>query len=172
MIKITRPLVALPILGCLVFVTHTVNANEITDMCPAIPAEILAAKPKRKDFVFTKIGEPGWKEQNQKYQTAKSDYDKRFAKATDKVEAQWVKLESTQFASQTRFYGILSQHIKDESRLEQIKAGCWREVMGIDEFEKDNLCNPLQKKPKQKHWNKILACTLKRTKDGSVEIHE
>jgi len=34
--------------------------------------------------------------------------------------------------------------------------------MGDDEFEKDNLCNPLNTPLNSKEWNRVLLCTVER----------
>lgn len=44
--------------------------------------------------------------------------------------------------------------------------------MGVDEFEKDSFCNPVNNAPSRKEWNKILICTIKRANLLNIELYQ
>lgn len=138
------------------------DETALNDMCPGLPDEVASMEPKYKDYVLVKSSEKEWNEQYEKYTQAKNEFESKYRAELEKVESEWVRLEEKQFPSQTRFYDLLAEDSKNEGLLNDVKSACWGEVMGINEFEKDNLCNPLEKSPSSTEWNKILVCTMER----------
>jgi predicted nuclease with TOPRIM domain len=139
------------------------EAPPLVDMCPKLPEEISSLEPKFTEYVTAKAEElEKFDKQYSQYTKARDAFESKFSVELKKVESDWAKLQENQFPSQKRFYNLLAKNNEDEGLLNEVKSVCWIEVMGIDEFEKDNLCNTLEKPPSSTEWNKILVCTMKR----------
>ena len=65
---------------------------------------------------------------------------------------------------------LVAKDGKNENLLDEVKSACWGRVMKVNEFEKDNLCNPLQKAPSSREWNEILVCTMERADLLQIEV--
>ena len=138
------------------------DTPELVDMCPKLPEKISSLEPKYSEFVTAKPGGEEWQKQYSNYTQATDAFESKFSAELKKVEAGWAKLEENQFPSQSKFYDLLAEDNKNEDLLNEVKSVCWIEVMGIDEFKKDNFCNNLEKPPSSMEWNKILVCTMER----------
>lgn len=148
------------------------DVPSIIDMCPSLPKEIASFEPKYKDFVTAKPPNKDWSKQYEKYTKAKDDFEAKYSNELKNVESEWDKLNQNQSPSQKRFYDLVEMNSKQGELLKEVKSVCWSEVMGLDEFEKDNLCNPIKKPPTSKEWNEILVCTMKRANLLSIEIYQ
>jgi hypothetical protein len=134
---------------------------KLTDMCPALPAKILALEPKYKDFVTVKSSHKEWLKQYKAFSNKLEGFESKYSKELSKVNQDWELLEVKQSPSQKRFYDLIAESSKD-ALLNEVKSLCWTEIMGDDEFEKDNLCNPLNTPLNSKEWNRVLLCTVER----------
>ncbi|WNO59471.1 hypothetical protein [Rheinheimera sp. MMS21-TC3] len=141
---------------------------ELTDMCPALPAEIASQKPKYKHYVTVDSKDGQWQKQYTIYQEELEKFESKYSEELAKVEEDWNRLQARQSPSQIRFYGLIST--KSEGLLEEVKSACWVEVMKINEYEKDNLCNKLTKTPTPANWDEIYSCTVERSEALKVEF--
>ena len=159
------------ILLVLLIFSFAARASETTikDMCPALPEIISSKEPKISDFVTVKASDDRWSDEYEKYKQAKEIFESQYSAELKLVESQWEKLDGKKSSSQKRFYDLFASG-ESEELLTEVKAVCWSKIMGIDEMEKDNLCNPLEKPPTSKEWNRILLCTMERVKLLDIEL--
>jgi hypothetical protein len=159
------------LIALVISLTVRAGGTTIKDMCPALLEETSSKEPKFRDFVTVKpkTGNDSWSAQYKKYKQALEKFESQYSVELKLVELEWEKLIEKQSPSQNRFYE-LSANDESEELLSEVKAVCWSEIMGIDEMEKDNLCNPLEKPPASKEWNRILLCTIKRVKLLDIEL--
>lgn len=141
----------------------------LRDQCPSLPEHTKRHEPIRSDFISVSLLHPDYEDQDNKYQNALKKFRKEYAKELALVKLEWEKLEASSFESQMKFYDMLvvSEH---EKLFFEIKSACWKKEMGIDEWEKDNLCHPLERVPTKTNWNNILFCTSERVKSLQVEV--
>jgi hypothetical protein len=154
----------------IIIYSYTAIANTVvTDMCPQLPKEIASKEPKYASFVTVKSSHSSWQEQYEAYEKAIESFELKYKYAFEKLESEWQKLEESQSASQNRFYELIADD-KDEKLFKEIKSICWSKVMGIDEVEKDNFCNPLLKPPSDIDRNDILICVMDRATSLNIKI--
>lgn len=148
-----------------------VSGNEVglKDMCPALPKEIASQEPRLEDFVSTTPTDKEWNHQFNEYNQAIENFKSKYSSELKKVKTEWKLLEDNQSPSQKRFYSMITDDENDEL-LKEVKSACWKQVMGINELEKHNFCNPLEKPPTSKDWHGILLCTTERTKLLNIKL--
>ena len=142
----------------------TANADENRSMCPALSKEVAAQRPNYNDFITAKpsVDYSLWKSQYAKYTEAENEFNTKFADEIAQVDSEWNKLRASQPASKTRFYDLFPVEGFQELYAEVISA-CWTDVMGVDEYEKDNLCKKLDKTPDESQWDDIFNCAVDRS---------
>jgi hypothetical protein len=149
-----------------------VSANEvlvIKDMCPRLPDAIALDKPQYSDFVVVKPGNKKWTVQYEKFKQAKDNFNSKYNNEIKKTALEWEQLEAKENPSELRF-NLLSTGIEDYELFIEIKSVCWDDVTSNDDYEKYNLCNPLDKPPSSKDWNKILLCTVERANTLKIKL--
>lgn len=154
-----------------VFHINSLLAQEVPfpDKCPNLPEHIKLHEPIRTDFISVPISHPDYENQDDKYQKALERFQQKYAKDIALVDLEWEKLEASSFESQNKFYEMLAVD-KHEKLFFEIKSACWEKEMGIDEWEKDNACHSLERKPTKTNWNNILLCTSDRVKSLQIEL--
>jgi hypothetical protein len=140
------------------------------DMCPGLSKEISSLKPKYEGFVSSKSGGEAWSKEYDKYKQALEKFESKYNAELKKVKEDWAKIKEKQFPSEVRFNELMA--IDDNELFYEVRAACWNKVMGADEHDKYNYCNPLEKPPASKEWNDILVCTMERVNLLKIEIYE
>lgn len=160
-------------LGFLLFRGQVAMADtlpHIENMCPKLPSELQAIKPKVEDYVTLKKGEPGFTKQVTSLFQASNDFKRKYRKQHAKLEKDWEEYKKKQYPSQRRFLGLLAKgadgdlSVEDNDILKEVKSVCWSDEMGEHEYEELNMCNPLKNPPTSENWNRILLCTVERSK--------
>jgi hypothetical protein len=149
------------------------KASDLTtfnDMCPSLPKEISSLRPKYGDFVSSKTDGEAWSKEYDKYKQASEEFESKFSTTLKKLKEDWAKIQEKQFPSEVRFNELMA---KDDNELfYEVRTACWIKVMGADEHDKYNYCNPLEKPPASKEWNDILVCTMERVNLLKIEIYK
>jgi len=157
------------IAGCEQKATPNSEAS-LLDLCPKLPKEIREQMPMYTHYIQALPGNELWRKQYDTYLEAKEKFKAKFSEEIKHVENEKNKLYASFHASKIRFHRLLTDDEAWEELLEETKAACWREVMGIDEYKKDKFCNNLKKNPNSSQWDSIYTCTFDRADAHGIEI--